>query len=74
MGDLTAALRETLDTFAPDGTPLTTSEVAEALDLGRRSTYDRLDRLVDADELRTKKVGASARVWWRNDTRRRRST
>jgi len=68
MGDLTAALRETLDTFAPDGTPLTTSEVAEALDLGRRSTYDRLDRLVDADELRTKKVGASARVWWRNDT------
>jgi len=42
--------------------------VAEALDLGRRSTYDRLDRLVDADELRTKKVGARARVWWRNDT------
>ena len=61
---LTDALQETLTLF--DGaTPLTTSEVAERLDLGRRSTYDRLERLVDNDRLQTKKVGASARVWWR---------
>ncbi|MFC7196491.1 hypothetical protein ACFQL4_20635 [Halosimplex aquaticum] len=62
---LTESLRETLAVFDGDAEPKTTSEVAEALDLGRRSTYDRLDRLVDRDRLRTKKVGASARVWWR---------
>ncbi|WP_459193121.1 PAS domain S-box protein [Halosimplex sp. J119] len=62
---LTDTLRETLAVFGRDAEPRTTSEVADALDLGRRSTYDRLDRLVDRDRLRTKKVGASARVWWR---------
>ena len=62
---LTDALRETLSLFDPSGPPLTTNEVAERLDLGRRSTYDRLDRLSEWDELETKKVGANARVWWR---------
>jgi PAS domain S-box-containing protein len=62
---LTGSLRETLAVFGTPGTPQTTSEVAEALDLGRRSTYDRLSRLVDCERLRTKKVGASGRVWWR---------
>ncbi|WP_436932597.1 PAS domain S-box protein [Halosimplex halobium] len=62
---LTERLRETLAAFDGDGEPRTTSEVAERLDLGRRSTYDRLDRLVEREHLRTKKVGASARVWWR---------
>jgi len=61
---LTPALRETLSLFETDGVPLTTSEVAERLDLGRRSTYDRLDRLADRELVRTKKVGANARVWW----------
>jgi PAS domain S-box-containing protein len=62
---LTDSLRETVALFDAGGEPRTTSEVAGALDLGRRSTYDRLDRLVDAGRLETKKVGASARVWWR---------
>ena len=62
---LTETLQETLSLFDASGTPMTTSEVAERLDLGRRSTYDRLDRLAEADRLQTKKVGASARVWWR---------
>ncbi|WP_202614490.1 PAS domain S-box protein [Halostella litorea] len=62
---LTDCLRETLALFDGEGTPRTTSEVADALDLGRRSTYERLERLVDHGELDTKKVGASARVWWR---------
>ena len=62
---LTESLRETLALFDPAGAPRTTSEVAAALDLGRRSTYDRLDRLVDHGRLETKEVGASARVWWR---------
>ncbi|MBX0324231.1 GAF domain-containing protein [Halomicroarcula sp. F13] len=62
---LTESLRETLALFDGTGTPLTTTEAADRLDLGRRSTYDRLDRLVDRGRLDTKKVGASARVWWR---------
>ena len=64
---LTDALEETLEAFDP-GVPRATSEVATELDLGRRSTYDRLRRLVDADRLETKKVGANARVWWRPPT------
>ncbi|MFA9415473.1 PAS domain-containing protein [Natrinema sp. HArc-T2] len=62
---LTDNLRETLACFDGAGVPRTTNEVATKLDLGRRSTYDRLERLVEHDRLETKKVGASARVWWR---------
>ncbi|MFC7046072.1 bacterio-opsin activator domain-containing protein [Halobacteriaceae archaeon GCM10025711] len=61
------SLRETLAVFDDEnpGTPLTTAEVAVSLDIGRRSTYDRLDALVSRDRLETKKVGARGRVWWR---------
>jgi len=59
------SLRETLGVFDGSRVPRTTTEVAERLDLGRRSTYDRLERLVDRGRLETKKVGASGRVWWR---------
>jgi len=62
---LTESLRETLAVFDGSGTPLTTPEVADRLDLGRRTAYARLERLVEQDALETKKVGASARVWWR---------
>jgi PAS domain S-box-containing protein len=57
---------ETVSVFetAGAGTPLTTNEVASRLDLGRRATYDRLDRLVDESIIETKKVGAKGRVWW----------
>ncbi len=58
-------LRETLALFDEFGTPQTTTEVADRLDLGRRSTYERLRRLVEHDRLETKKVGANGRVWWR---------
>jgi PAS domain S-box-containing protein len=61
---LTESLRETLAVFE-GSKPLTTSEVAERIEPGRRSTYERLQRLVEQDRLETKKVGASARVWWR---------
>lgn len=47
------------------GEPLTTTEVADALDVGRRTAYNRLARLAEDGAIRTKKVGASARVWWR---------
>lgn len=64
VGSLTDSLRETLALFDGAATPLTTVEVADELGLGRRSAYDRLDRLVDSGDLETKKVGANARVWW----------
>ncbi|AGB38839.1 PAS domain-containing protein [Natronococcus occultus] len=47
---------------------MTTTEVADQLDLGRRSTYERLERLVDHDRLETKKVGGNGRVWWQPST------
>ncbi|MEA5388112.1 PAS domain-containing protein [Haloarculaceae archaeon H-GB11] len=62
---LTEVQRETLALFESPGEPRTTTEVADQLDLGRRSTYDRLERLVDHNSLKTKKVGGSGRVWWR---------
>jgi len=62
---LSSGLRETLSVFEVAGEPRTTPEVADALDLGRRTAYARLERLVEADALATKKVGANARVWWR---------
>ncbi|ODR82724.1 PAS sensor protein [Haladaptatus sp. W1] len=65
---LTDALRETLVLFDEEATPWTTKEVADHLDLGQRSTYTRLKRLVEHEKLETKKVGASARVWWRPST------
>ncbi len=64
-GSLTESLRETLVLFDAGGTPWTTTEIADRLDLGRRSTYERLARLVEHGHLETKAVGASARVWWR---------
>ncbi|PSQ47027.1 hypothetical protein BRD19_10630 [Halobacteriales archaeon SW_7_65_23] len=65
---LTDRLRETLTLFDEGGEPLTTTEVADLVDVGRRSTYERLETLVEHNRLRTKKVGANARVWWRPAT------
>ncbi|WP_435348803.1 PAS domain S-box protein [Haloarchaeobius sp. HRN-SO-5] len=63
---LTQSLSETLAVFDGSGEPRTTREVASGLDIGRRSTYERLDRLVESGFIETKKVGANARVWWRD--------
>ncbi|TYT60261.1 PAS domain-containing sensor histidine kinase [Natrialba swarupiae] len=62
---LTDTLRDTLAIFEEGGAPRTTTEVAEQFDLGRRSAYERLERLVNHDQLETKKVGGNGRVWWR---------
>ena len=58
------ALEETLAVFEDTAEPLTTPEVAERLGEQRRTVYARLERLVRHGDLETKKVGASARVWW----------
>ncbi|AQL43478.1 hypothetical protein BV210_12590 [Halorientalis sp. IM1011] len=49
---------------ATDDPVLTTSEVAEELPIGKRATLNRLEDLVDRDELASKDVGVG-RVWWR---------
>lgn len=59
---------ETLAVFDQPGEPLTTTEVGETLGVPRRTAYKRLDTLVGHGELRTKKVGSRARVWWRPST------
>jgi PAS domain S-box-containing protein len=69
--ELTGSLRETLAVFETAdgvGTPMTTNEVAAHHDISRRSTYERLERLVEQGFLETKKVGASGRIWWRPAT------
>ncbi|WP_458190993.1 PAS domain S-box protein [Haladaptatus sp. NG-WS-4] len=71
---LTEALRETLALFEDGGDPRTTTEVADRLDLGRRSTYERLERLVDKGRLDTKKVGGNGRVWWQPSKERDRTS
>ena len=58
-----ATLRVFTDSDEPTA-PRTTPEVAAELDCGRRATHKRLRQLVDVGKLRTKKVGAGARVWW----------
>jgi PAS domain S-box-containing protein len=45
--------------------PLSTSEVADAVDGAHRVVYDLLDTLAERGELRSKRVGPRARVWWR---------
>src|SRR6056297_3654315 len=43
---------------------LSTREVSDALGCSRRTAYNRLSALADADHLRTKKVGDQVRIWW----------
>ncbi|MFC7137604.1 PAS domain-containing protein [Halobaculum litoreum] len=62
---LSTPLAETLAAFDGSGTPLATPEVAAGLSVGRRGTYERLRTLADRGLIRTKKVGANARIWWR---------
>ena len=56
---------DVLDVFRGATDPfLTTKEVSDELDLGRRGTYDRLTDLADEGKLERKKVGESAIIWW----------
>lgn len=56
---------DVLDVFRGATDPfLTTKEVSDELELGRRGTYDRLTDLADEGKLERKKVGESAIIWW----------
>ncbi|WP_225935466.1 helix-turn-helix domain-containing protein [Halobaculum magnesiiphilum] len=54
---------------APDPV-VTSSELAEALDMSQQGAYNRLSSLEENGFVRSRKVGASARVWWITDTGR----
>lgn len=58
---------DVLDVFSDrDDTaePLSTTDVAERLDCPRRTAYNKLSSLSERGQVRTKRVGARARVWW----------
>lgn len=56
---------EILEVFEQASDPvLTTKEVADEIGIGRRGTYDRLQKLADDKEIQMKKVGETAAVWW----------
>jgi HTH-type transcriptional regulator, bacterioopsin transcriptional activator and related proteins len=67
MGVSEHVRRETLEVFdRGDGSaPLTAKEVADAVGVSRRTAYERLQRLVEAGDVETKKVSSSGRIWWR---------
>lgn len=60
-----ATVREIFDRLGPPGTPFSTPEIAAAFDCSDRTIYNRLDALVEAGKIETKKVGAKGRVWWK---------
>ncbi len=46
---------------------LTTGEVASEFEITHRGLRDRLDKLEEDGKLKSKKVGARAKVWWDPD-------
>ena len=49
--------------------PYTATEAAEKIGCSRATAYNLLTELADEGTLNSKKVGASARVWWLPSTR-----
>lgn len=50
-----------------DHEPRTASEVAEELGIVRRTAHNKLTALEERGDLKRKKVGGRAVVWWRLD-------
>jgi predicted ArsR family transcriptional regulator len=48
-----------------DHEPMTAKEVAQALDVSRRTGLNKLQALVERGDLRRKKVGGRAVVFWK---------
>lgn len=68
MGMSEGVRRETLEVFerGDELDPLTAKEVADAVGVSRRTAYERLQRLVEAGDIKTKKVSSSGRIWWQS--------
>ena len=66
---------EILDTFRTTTDPvLSTREVSEAVDLGRRGAFSRLEKLAEQGDLQKKKIDERRTVWWHPDSLRQRYT
>ncbi|WP_245154512.1 helix-turn-helix domain-containing protein [Halorussus marinus] len=48
-----------------DYEPRTAKEVAEELEIVRRTAYNKLEKLEERGDLKKKKVGWRAVVWWK---------
>ncbi|MDR5657747.1 hypothetical protein RH831_11230 [Halodesulfurarchaeum sp. HSR-GB] len=44
--------------------PLTAGDIVDELGIARRTAHNKLNILVEREELETRKVGARGRVWW----------
>ena len=62
----TVSVDAVLDLFT-DTEPRTTSEVAAALDVAQKTAYNKLQALTERGDIRKKKIGGLAVVWWRPD-------
>lgn len=60
LGDVRAVFADREDRARP----LTATDVMEAVGCSRRTAHNKLNRLVEEDELETRKVGSRSRVWW----------
>jgi len=61
----TVSDEDILEVFRQATDPVvTTKEVSEAINLGRRGTLDRLKSLEDDNQIRKKRIGEKAIVWW----------
>lgn len=58
--DVLRVFRQRSDSYEP----MTSSEIAEALECSRQTAVNRLEELTEESSLETKKVGARGRVWW----------
>jgi PAS domain S-box-containing protein len=67
-GDVYAETLALFDRREDPYEPLTTSEVAAALDSTERTVNDRLEELVERGDLKTKRTGGRDRLWWRPES------
>ena len=57
--------KEILAVFQSSSDPvLTTSEIASQFEITHRGVRDRLEKLEEDGQIKSKKVGARAKVWW----------
>jgi len=49
---------------------VTAPEIAEAIDVSQQAAYDRLSNLESRGLVKSKQVGARARIWWLTTTGR----
>ncbi|WP_254864024.1 bacterio-opsin activator domain-containing protein [Halovivax gelatinilyticus] len=64
-GDIYTETLAAIDAAGAAGEPLTTPEIADELEMDRRTVYERLSTLAEDGLVETKKVGSGGRVWWR---------